>query len=103
MDDFERFYIGENPIYSLQQCKDSFEDLGLTRVSSSNRYSENLNPPMTEKTIKKPGEDGQYYFSTDLGATNHSIKVKGLQNLFVMKDVRTVGLIVKVNFIQILL
>lgn len=75
MDDFERFYIGENPIYSLQQCKDSFEDLGLTRVSSSNRYSENLNPPMTEKTIKKPGEDGQYYFSTDLGATNHSINV----------------------------
>lgn len=75
MNDFERFYIGENPIYSLQQCKDSFEDLGLTRVSSSNRYSENLNPPMTEKTVKKPGEDGQYYFSTDLGATNHSINV----------------------------
>ncbi len=75
MNDFERFYIGENPIHSLQQCKDSFEDLGLTRVSSSNRYSENLNPPMTEKTVKKPGEDGQYYFSTDLGATNHSINV----------------------------
>lgn len=75
MNDFERFYIGENPILTLQQCKDSFEDLGLTRVSSSNRYSENLNPPMTEKTVKKPGEDGQYYFSTDLGATNHSINV----------------------------
>lgn len=75
MNDFERFYIGENPVYFLQQCKDSFEDLGLTRVSSSNRYNENLNPPMTEKTVKKPGEDGQYYFSTDLGATNHSINV----------------------------
>lgn len=73
MDDFEKFYIGKNPVESLDDCLDSFKDLGLTRVSSSNRYSENLNPPITDKTVVKPGEDGTYYFSSTLGSTTHSI------------------------------
>lgn len=73
MDDFEKFYIGKNPVESLDECLDSFKDLGLTRVSSSNRYSENLNPPITDKTVVKPDEDGVYYFSSTLGSITHSI------------------------------
>ena len=73
MDDFEKFYIGKNPVESLDECLDSLKDLGLTRVSSSNRYSENLNPPITDKTVVKPDEDGAYYFSSTLGSTTHSI------------------------------
>ena len=73
MDDFEKFYIGKNPVESLDDCLDSLKDLGLTRVSSSNRYSENLNPPITDKTVVKPDEDGAYYFSSTLGSTTHSI------------------------------
>lgn len=73
MDDFEKFYIGLAPQYSLQSCLDSKEDLGITRVSSSNRYNENLNPNFKDKVVNKPGEDGQYYFSSELDSTTHSI------------------------------
>lgn len=73
IDDFEKFYIGLAPQYSLQSCLDSKEDLGITRVSSSNRYSENLNPGFKDKVVDKPGEDGQYYFSSELNSTTHSI------------------------------
>lgn len=73
IDDFEKFYIGLAPQYSLQSCLDSKEDLGITRVSSSNRYNENLNPNFKDKVVNKPGEDGQYYFSSELDSTTHSI------------------------------
>lgn len=73
IDDFEKFYIGLAPQYNLQNCLDSKEDLGITRVSSSNRYNENLNPNFKDKVVDKPGEDGQYYFSSELNSTTHSI------------------------------
>lgn len=40
------------------------EDLGLVRVSSSNRYSEQLSPTTQDSTVQVPGSDGFYYFGS---------------------------------------
>ena len=37
---------------------------GITRVSSSNRYDNNLLPTIQDKTIQTPGGDGTYYFGS---------------------------------------
>lgn len=37
---------------------------GITRVSSSNRYGDNLLPTIQDKTIQTPGADGTYYFGS---------------------------------------
>ena len=42
----------------------SYEDYGIYRVSSGNRYSENLAPTFTDKTVEVPGSAGLYYFGT---------------------------------------
>lgn len=39
-------------------------ELGLTRVSDGNRYTENLFPVIQEKTVQVPGADGTYYFGS---------------------------------------
>lgn len=39
-------------------------ELGLTRVSDGNRYSENLFPAIQDKTVQIPGADGTYYFGS---------------------------------------
>lgn len=36
--------------------------LGITRTSSSNRYTKELTPAMKEFTVDKPNGDGQYWF-----------------------------------------
>lgn len=40
------------------------EELGLVRVSSSNRYTEDLNPTTQDSTVQVPGGDGFYYFGS---------------------------------------
>lgn len=40
------------------------EELGLVRVSSSNRYVEDLNPTTQDSTVQVPGGDGFYYFGS---------------------------------------
>ena len=38
--------------------------LGITRVSEGDRYSEPLTPEMEDKIISVPGEDGSYFFGS---------------------------------------
>ena len=38
--------------------------LNITRVSNSDRYSENLIPNFTDQTVQRPGSDGTYYWNT---------------------------------------
>lgn len=42
----------------------SVRDLGILRVSSSNRYSQNLAPTATDITAQNAGADGQYFFDS---------------------------------------
>ena len=42
-------------------------DLGITRISSSNRYNENLQPEIKDRTVEVPGLDGVYYFGSNYG------------------------------------
>lgn len=44
--------------------KHSIRDLGIYRVSNSNRYDDNITATMTDLTADVPGGDGQYYFGT---------------------------------------
>ena len=39
-------------------------DLGIVRVSSGNRYDDNLLPTMSDRTAQIPGADGTYYFGS---------------------------------------
>lgn len=40
------------------------EELGLVRTSSSNRYTEDLNPTTQDSTVQVPGGNGFYYFNS---------------------------------------
>ena len=42
-------------------------DLGIVRVSSGDRYNENLHPEIKDKTAEVPGVNGNYYFGSDFG------------------------------------
>ena len=44
--------------------KHSIDDLHIYRVSSSNRYNDNIIPTLTDKTAEVPGSDGMYFFNT---------------------------------------
>ena len=39
-------------------------DLGVVRVSASNRYNDTLVPTAKEKTVEVPGGDGTYFFGS---------------------------------------
>ena len=52
--DFLGFQLGD--IHSSQ--------LNITRVSNSNRYTENLTPNFSDATAQVPGADGTYYWNT---------------------------------------
>ena len=56
--DFRGDYLGFtfNGIHS--------SELGLVRVSSSNRYDDNLLPTIQDKTVQVPGGDGMYFFGS---------------------------------------
>lgn len=45
----------------------SFSELGILRVSDGSRYSEDLLPPIQDKTVQVPGRDGAYYFGSAYG------------------------------------
>ena len=55
--DFLGFTFGET----------SSSDLGIVRVSSGDRYNENLHPEIKDKTAEVPGVNGNYYFGSDFG------------------------------------
>lgn len=49
--------------------------LGITHVSSSDRYDENLSPEINDKTIEIPGNDGEYYFGSNFGTHEFHIDI----------------------------
>ena len=52
--DFLGFRLGDDHSYGLN----------ITRVSTSDRYQDNLLPAFTDATVQVPGGDGTYYWNT---------------------------------------
>lgn len=49
--------------------------LGITRVSSGDRYKEELQPEVRDKTVEIPGNDGDYYYWSTYGPKTHTIDI----------------------------
>ena len=63
MGDFLGFQLGEEHSYNVN----------ITRVSTNDRYVDNLLPNFTDQTAQVPGGDGMYYFNTQYTSKNISI------------------------------
>ena len=50
-------------------------DLGITRVSSGDRYEENLHPDIEDRTAEVSGLDGSYFFGSNYKARNINIEI----------------------------
>lgn len=50
-------------------------DLGITRVSSGDRYEEKLHPEIKDITAEVPGRDGVYYFGTNYGVKTIDLEI----------------------------
>ena len=48
----------------FQLGKNHSSDLGIVRVSDGSRYSEDLAPVLSDKTVQRPGSDGTYFFNS---------------------------------------
>ena len=64
MGDFTGFTFGD---------KHSYDDLGITRVSGGDRYTEELFPEIKDLTAEVPGLDGEYYFGSNYGPRSFNI------------------------------
>lgn len=53
--------------------KHSCRDLKIYRTSNSGRYDTNLTPAFNDKTVNVAGQDGQYYFGTEI--TNRTFSI----------------------------
>ena len=62
--------------------------LKIYRVSSGNRYDENITATMTDKTVDVPGGDGQYYFGTTF--KNRTFKVDYAFDSLTKEEIRTI-------------
>lgn len=49
--------------------------LGIIRVSDSSRFTENLLPAFSDKTVQIPGGDGVYYFGREYSTRTFSINI----------------------------
>lgn len=73
-------------------------DLGIVRVSSGDRYNENLHPEIKDKTAEVPGVNGNYYFGSDFGPKTIDIEFafdsiteeqfKNLRKIFGTKEIK---------------
>ena len=50
-------------------------ELGIIRVSDGSRFTENLLPDFSDKTVNVPGDDGAYYFGREYTVRNFNINV----------------------------
>ena len=50
-------------------------ELGITRISSGDRYEENLHPDIEDRTAEVPGLDGSYFFGSNYKARNINIEI----------------------------
>ncbi len=53
----------------------SFDDLGIVRVSGGDRYEEELQPEVKDKTAEVPGLNGEYYFGSDYAPKKINIEI----------------------------
>ena len=77
--------------------KHACEDLGIYRVSSSNRYQEELNPERKERTAEAPGADYTYYLGETFGPRKFKVdfaferldesKIKEIRDCFDDKEI----------------
>ena len=65
--------------------KHSFEDFGIYRTSDGDRYTEELQPTISDKTAEVNGADGMYFFNS-----HHKQKVFNIS--FAFKDLDDVGI-----------
>lgn len=49
--------------------------LGIIRVSDSSRFTENLLPAFSDKTVQIPGGDGVYYFGREYNSRTFSVNI----------------------------
>lgn len=73
-------------------------DLGLVRVSSSDRYEDTFGPQFTDKTVQAPAANRTYYFGTDytqkpftLNVAFDSLTEEGLRALRQIFNAKSVG------------
>jgi len=64
-------YEGEFLGFTLGEIHSS--NLNITRVTSGDRYSENITPNFTDVTASIPGNDGMYYWTTYHNQRNFTI------------------------------
>lgn len=50
-------------------------ELGITRISGSNRYDENLLPTFQDQTIQVPGGNGTYHFGTTYSQRQFTLQI----------------------------
>ena len=50
-------------------------ELGIIRVSDSDRYVEELQSEVRDKTIEIPGNHGEYYYWSTYGPKTHTIDI----------------------------
>ena len=63
MGDFLGFQLGNEHSYGVN----------ITRVSTNDRYTDNLLPNFTDSTVQVPGGDGTYYWKTQYTSKNFTI------------------------------
>ncbi len=88
MGDFTGFTFGD--IHS--------SELGITRVSGGDRYSEQLHPEIKDRTVEVPGLNGEYYFGSDYGTKTFELDIafdslneyqfRRLRQIFGTKDIK---------------
>ena len=49
--------------------------LGITRVSGGDRYEEELQPEIKDRTAEVPGLNGEYYFGSDYGPRTFDLEL----------------------------
>lgn len=65
MGDFTGFTFGD--IHS--------SELGITRVSGGDRYTDQLHPEIKDRTVEVPGLNGEYYFGSDFGTRTFDLDI----------------------------
>lgn len=53
----------------------SFDDLGVIRVSGGDRYEEELQSEIKDRTAEVPGLNGEYYFGSDYAPKKFNIEI----------------------------
>ena len=68
--DFTGFQFGD-----WKSHDDRTGEVTLLRVSSGDRYNENLQPEIKDKIAEIPGLDGNYYFGSNYGTRQFDIEI----------------------------